>query len=30
MDFQTLVFFFLSAILIVASLRVLTARNPVQ
>jgi NADH-quinone oxidoreductase subunit J len=30
MDFQTLVFFFLSAILIVASLRVITARNPVH
>lgn len=30
MDFQTFVFFFLSAILIVASLRVITARNPVH
>jgi NADH-quinone oxidoreductase subunit J len=30
MDFQILVFFFLSAILIVASLRVITARNPVH
>ena len=30
MDFQTLVFFFLSAILIFASLRVITARNPVH
>lgn len=30
MDFQTLVFFFLSTILIVASLRVITARNPVH
>ena len=30
MDFQTLVFFFLSAILIVASLRVITACNPVH
>ena len=30
MDFQTAVFFFLSAILIFASLRVITARNPVH
>lgn len=30
MDFQTFVFFFLSTILIVASLRVITARNPVH
>lgn len=30
MDFQTVVFFFLSAILIVASLRVITSRNPVH
>ena len=30
MDFQTGVFFFLSAILIFASLRVITARNPVH
>lgn len=30
MDFQTFVFFVLSAILIVASLRVITARNPVH
>ena len=30
MDFQTLVFFFLSAILIFAALRVITARNPVH
>ena len=30
MDFQTLVFYFLSAILIFASLRVITARNPVH
>lgn len=30
MDFQTLVFFFLSAILIFAGLRVITARNPVH
>jgi NADH-quinone oxidoreductase subunit J len=30
MDFQTFVFFFLSAILIAASLRVITARNPVH
>lgn len=30
MDFQTLVFFFLSAILIFASLRVITSRNPVH
>ena len=30
MDFQTFVFYFLSAILIVASLRVITARNPVH
>lgn len=30
MDFQTLVFFFLSAIMIFASLRVITARNPVH
>lgn len=30
MDFQTLVFFFLSAILIYASLRVITSRNPVH
>mgnify|MGYP001237843964 CR=1 FL=1 len=30
MDFQTFVFFCLSAILIVASLRVITARNPVH
>ena len=30
MDFQTSVFFFLSAILIVASLRVITSRNPVS
>ena len=30
MDFQTSVFFFLSAILIVASLRVITSRNPVN
>lgn len=30
MDFQAFVFFFLSAILIVASLRVITARNPVH
>ena len=30
MDFQTVVFFFLSAILIFASLRVITARNPVH
>ncbi len=30
MDFQTFVFFFLSAILIFASLRVITARNPVH
>jgi NADH-quinone oxidoreductase subunit J len=30
MDIQTLVFFFLSAILIFASLRVITARNPVH
>ena len=30
MDFQTLVFFFLSAILVFASLRVITARNPVH
>jgi len=30
MDFQTIVFFFLAAILIFASLRVITARNPVH
>jgi NADH-quinone oxidoreductase subunit J len=30
MDFQTAVFFFLSAILIFASLRVITSRNPVH
>ena len=30
MDFQTAVFFFLSAILVFASLRVITARNPVH
>ena len=30
MDFQTLVFFFLSAILVFAGLRVITARNPVH
>jgi NADH-quinone oxidoreductase subunit J len=30
MDFQTIVFFFLSAILIYAGLRVITARNPVH
>ena len=30
MDFQSFVFFFLSAILIFASLRVITARNPVH
>lgn len=30
MDFQSFVFFFLSAILIIASLRVITARNPVH
>ncbi|MDR0777667.1 MAG: NADH-quinone oxidoreductase subunit J [Azonexus sp.] len=30
MDFQTLVFFFLSAILVFAALRVITARNPVH
>jgi NADH-quinone oxidoreductase subunit J len=30
MDFQTLVFYFLSAILIFASMRVITARNPVH
>ena len=30
MDFQTFVFFFLSAILLFASLRVITARNPVH
>ena len=30
MDFQSFVFFFLSAILIYASLRVITARNPVH
>lgn len=30
MDFQTAVFFFLSAILVAASLRVITARNPVH
>ena len=30
MEFQTFVFFFLSAILIFASLRVITARNPVH
>ncbi len=30
MDFQTFVFFFLSAILVFASLRVITARNPVH
>ncbi len=30
MDFQTVVFFFLSAILIFAALRVITARNPVH
>ena len=30
MDFQTFVFYFLSAILIAASLRVITARNPVH
>ena len=30
MDFQTFVFFFLAAILIFASLRVITARNPVH
>ena len=30
MDFQTFVFFFLSAILIFAGLRVITARNPVH
>ena len=30
MDFQTLVFFFLSAILIFAALRVITASNPVH
>lgn len=30
MDFQTGVFYFLSAILIFASLRVITARNPVH
>ena len=30
MDFQTVVFYFLSAILIFASLRVITARNPVH
>jgi len=30
MDFQTLVFFFLSAILIFAGMRVITARNPVH
>ena len=30
MDFQTVVFFFLSAILIYAALRVITARNPVH
>ncbi|MBS1160391.1 MAG: dehydrogenase subunit [Proteobacteria bacterium] len=30
MDFQTLVFFFLAAILIFAALRVITARNPVH
>lgn len=29
MDFQTAVFYFLSAILVFASLRVITARNPV-
>lgn len=30
MDFQTAVFFFLSTILVLASLRVITARNPVH
>jgi len=30
MDFQTLVFYFLSAILVFAGLRVITARNPVH
>ncbi|MET5012702.1 NADH-quinone oxidoreductase subunit J, partial [Burkholderia pseudomallei] len=30
MDFQTAVFYFLSTILVVASLRVITARNPVH
>ncbi|MCL2344754.1 MAG: NADH-quinone oxidoreductase subunit J [Desulfobulbus sp.] len=30
MDFQTLVFYFLSAILVYAALRVITARNPVH
>ena len=30
MDFQTVVFFFLAAVLIFASLRVITARNPVH
>src|SRR5574343_807379 len=30
MDFQTFVFYFLSAILVFASLRVITARNPVH
>ncbi|MGE5385816.1 MAG: NADH-quinone oxidoreductase subunit J [Betaproteobacteria bacterium] len=30
MDFQTFVFFFLSAILVFAALRVITARNPVH
>lgn len=30
MEFKTLIFFFLAAILIVASLRVITARNPVH
>jgi NADH-quinone oxidoreductase subunit J len=30
MDFQTAVFYFLSAILVFASLRVITARNPVH
>jgi NADH-quinone oxidoreductase subunit J len=30
MDFQTLVFYFLSAILVFAALRVITARNPVH
>jgi NADH-quinone oxidoreductase subunit J len=30
MDFQTLVFYFFSAVLLLASLRVITARNPVH
>ncbi|MCL2635119.1 MAG: NADH-quinone oxidoreductase subunit J [Betaproteobacteria bacterium] len=30
MDFQTLVFYFLSAILVFAALRVITARNPIH